>query len=450
MSAARVCIIGAGSSGIVAAKVLHERGIPFDCYEKGSGIGGNWRYMNDNEMSSSYWSLHINTSRDKMAYSDFPMPETYPDFPHHTQILDYFEDYVDHFGFRDAITFCTEVEHVAPVGDGTYDVRLRNVDTDTVETKRYGAVIVANGHHWCPNWPDFPGTFDGEVMHSHYYKTPDVLDGKRVLVVGAGNSACDIACEAARHAEATFQSTRRGAHVVPKYLLGRPLDEWVTPLSAKLPFWLQRTMMKVLLWLSRGNQDNYGFPTPEHDFGAEHPTISSDLLNLVGHGKITVKPNIERLYGDGVRFEDGTTEAIDLIIYATGYRIRFPFFDDDFIGVEDNDLPLYQHVVPPEIPNLYFLGLLQPLGAIMPLAEVQAEWIADLLEGKAGLPDRAAMWRQIRAYRAKIRKRYVESKRHTIQVDFYPYKNSIERERVRGRSRSPAQALPQCPEAVPA
>lgn len=448
----KACIVGAGSSGIACAKILHERGLPFDCFEKGSGIGGNWRYGNDNGLSAAYRSLHINTSKAKMAYSDFPMPEDYPDFPHHSQILAYFEDYVDHFGIRDAITFNTAVLRIEPAGDAAgdecagdpgeqgWDVTVQGPD-GVERTERYGAVLVANGHHWCSHRPSFPGQFDGLEIHSHDYKTPDPIRDKRVLVLGVGNSGVDIACEAARFAETTFLSTRRGAHVVPKYILGRPLDEWSSALTSRLPMAIQRVVFRLLLLLARGSQKRYGFPTPDHPFGAEHPTVSNELLNLVGHGRIGVKPNLTERLGDRVRFEDDSEEQVDVIVYATGYDIAFPFLRRELVDSTDNELPLYHRVVRPGLANLYFIGLVQPLGATMPLAEIQGEWVADLLAGDAGLPSRAAMERILCKEREAVRDRYVDSRRHTIQVDFYPYFRTVERERRKGRRRPPRQAL---------
>ncbi len=437
----KACIIGAGPSGLVTAKVFHQRGLPFDCFERGSDIGGLWRYENDSGLSPAYASLHTNTSKTKTAFSDFPMPEDYPDFPSHAQLLAYFERYVEHFGFRHTITFRTEVVRVEPAEEGTYDVTVRHRDTGATRTERYGAVIVASGHHWCPNWPEVPGTFDGEILHARDYRTPDVLRGKRVLVVGVGNSACDIACEAVHYARTVLLSTRRGAHVIPKYLLGRPLDLWLTPATSRLPLAMQRALFRLLVYLTRGNQRRYGFPVPDYPLGAEHPTISTELLPLIGHGRIRVKPDIRRLEGRQVRFADSSTEPVDLIIYATGYRLAFPFFDPAFLEVRDNYLPRYLHVVPPEHPNLYFIGLVQPLGSIMPLAEVQAEWVADLLEGKAGLPSREAMWRWIRREDAWRRRRFVPTKRHALEVDFYRYLRQLRRERRRGRRRPPRQVL---------
>lgn len=432
----KVCIVGAGSSGITAAKILHEHNIPFDCFEKGSGIGGNWRYLNDNGMSAAYRSLHINTSRDKMAYSDYPMPTHYPDFPHHTQIMDYFESYIDHFGFRDTITFQTEVLHIEPrVPEGGWAVKIRS-HTGEEQIRQYRAVLVANGHHWCPHLPTFPGNFSGRTIHSHEYKTPEAYADKRVLVVGIGNSACDIACEISRIAQKTFLSTRRSAHVVPKYLLGRPLDAWNTSLASRLPFWMQRWMIRLLLFFTRGSQAAYGLPEPQHALGSEHPTISSDLLNLIGHGRITIKPNVQEFHQDQVQFVDGSQEKIDHIVFATGYQLSFPFFDRSLIDPKNNHLPLYLRVVPPDIPDLYFIGLLQPLGAIMPLAERQSRWVADLLQGKATLPPPHKMWNTIRNEEKAMHQRYVDSPRHTMQVDFFPYVRSLEKEHRHGQNRA--------------
>lgn len=425
-----VCIIGAGSSGIVACKILQEQGINFDCYEKGSGIGGNWRYNNDNGMSSAYRSLHINTSKGMMAYADYQMPAHYPQYPHHSQILAYFEDYVNHFGFRERIIFNTAVADVAQEPNGTY-----TITTDKGETKNYTAVIVANGHHWNPRYPEpaFAGEFEGQTMHAHDYKTPDVLENKNVLVVGIGNSALDIACEASRlNTGKVFISTRRGAHIFPKYIFGVPFDMLGKVNMPFMPFWIRRSLLAANLWVARGKQASYGVPLPKHPLLAEHPSISQDFLSLAGHGKISVKPNISALAGKYVAFEDGSQEAIDLIIYATGYKISFPFFKPDFINnayvEESNDFPLYKRVINTQHENLFFIGLCQPLGAIMPLAELQSKWIASLLAGEVALPSKTYMERHIAQEQQQIAKRYNHSKRHTIQVDFIAYQKEIQQE----------------------
>jgi dimethylaniline monooxygenase (N-oxide forming) len=440
----RVCIIGAGSSGIAAAQVLHARGIDFDCFELGSEVGGNWRYENDNGLSSAYRSLHINTSRQLMEYRTFPMPESLPDYPSHWQIAEYFDAFVDHFGFRDKITFRTEVVKVEPSGaaEGRWavTVRRRGEDVPTEpDVRHYEHVIVANGHHWDPRWPEpsFPGaeSFPGEQMHAHYYKTPDRFVGKRVLVLGIGNSATDIAVESSRVAAETYLAMRRGAHVLPKYLFGVPTDHLTDSPIARGPLRLQQLTMAAALRLSVGRVTDYGLPAPDHAVLHAHPTVSDDLLTRLGHGDITVKPNIDRFEGSKVFFVDGTAAEVDVVVYCTGYKVSFPFFDGQVVRAEDNHVDLYRRVVDPEHPGLYFLGLIQPLGAIMPLAEIQAEWVADLVSGVGALPSYDEMRAQIRRYDDQVRRRYVASKRHTMEVDFHKYRAEIARERRASRER---------------
>jgi dimethylaniline monooxygenase (N-oxide forming) len=433
-SAEKVCIIGAGSSGIVAAQVLDARGIPFDCFEKGSQVGGNWRYENDNGMSSAYRSLHINTSRRVMAYKTLPMPDHYPDYPDHFQMAAYFDEFVDHFGLRERISFRTEVVKVEPA-DGAWAVTTKALQ-GSERTERYRAVLVANGHHWDPRWPEpaFPGSeeFEGEQLHAHHYREPDVLRDRRVLVLGLGNSATDIAVESSRIAEKTFLAVRRGAYVLPKYMNGKPIDEVSNPIFSRLPLSLQRFFAMRGLEIAAGDMTTYGLPKPDHKLFEAHPTVSSELLPRLGHGDITVKPNIERFDGGRtVRFVDGSEEEIDLVVYCTGYKITFPFFDPKVISAADNRLPLYRRVVSVERPGLYFIGFIQPLGPIMPLAEAQCEWVADLLGDRTTLPPAGEMKREIAREERKQAKRFVASKRHTVEVDFHPYLREIRRERKR-------------------
>jgi thioredoxin reductase len=434
MSLPYVCVIGAGSSGIAAAKVLHQRGIPFDCFEKGDRVGGNWVFGNSNGMSSAYRTLHINTSRERMEYSDFPMPKRYPDFPHHTHIAEYFDDYVEHFCFRDHITFNTGVERAEREADGTWTVTL-----DTGESRRYDALMVANGHHWDPRWPEppFPGDFDGEVMHSHYYIDNEPLKNKNVLVLGMGNSAMDIAVESSFVADRTFLAARRGAWIIPKYMLGRPLDQQMT--DPRIPYAIKQKIFKRMMLTTIGPPERYGLPKPDHELGQAHPTVSSDILMRIAHGEITPKPNIAELMGDRVKFADGSLEPIDVIVYCTGYKVTFPFFDPDFISAPDNDLPLFRRVFKPGVDNVFFIGLLQPLGAIMPLAETQSEWVAEYLLGDYAMPGDEDVRADIEREREAMFRRYVKSERHTMQVDYDEYRYQLGKERKRGHKRAAAR-----------
>jgi hypothetical protein len=427
----QVCIIGAGSSGITAAKALKEKGVSFDCFEKGSNIGGVWRFNNDNGLSSAYRSLHINTNRVVMAYSDFPMPYDYPMFPHHSDIIEYFENYVEHFKLREHITFNTSVTDVIRNSDGSYNVTL-----DNRQSFDYLYIIVANGHHWNPRFPTpaFKGEFTGEILHSHYYREAEQVQNKDVLVVGIGNSAVDIACEAARqHKGKVVISTRSGAYITPNWIWSMPFDNLANPLTAKLPLWLQRFLLNTTLWLARGKQEDYGVPKPNRPVLSEHPTLSQDLLNLSGRGLIKFKPNIKEFRGKTVVFEDGTEQDFDMIIYATGYKITFPFLKHyaEFDIEETNNIGLYNKVIHPAYKNLFFLALIQPLGAIMPLAEIQAKWIAKIIKGESKLPSKEAMLKTIEVDKQEIAHRYKQTPRHTLQVDFYTYKGIIEKEMKR-------------------
>ena len=437
-----VCIIGAGSSGIAGAKVLAEHGVPFDCFEVSDEVGGNWAFGNANGMSSAYRSLHINTSRERMEYSDFPMPKDWPDFCHHALIKQYFNDYVDHFGIRDRITFSTAVKRAARGPDGVWEVAL-----STGETRHYDAVVVANGHHWDPRWPEpaFPGadTFAGRQMHSHDYVDTQGFEGKKVVVLGMGNSAMDIAVEVSLVTERTLLAARRGAWIIPNYLFGKPSDQ--LPVNPRIPFSLRQRWVHELVKRVVGSPAAFGLPEPDHIVGQAHPTISNYILARVAHGEVVPKPNIAAFEGSSVRFADGSVEEdVDVVVYCTGYKVTFPFFDEDLISAPDNDLPLYRRVFHPEVDNVFFLSLLQPLGATMPLAEAQAHWVARFLRGEYQLPPPADVRADMERERARMFKRYVTSKRHTMQVDFDDYLFELRRELRRGgdRARRSGFALP--------
>jgi len=429
-------VIGAGSSGIAALKALHGAGIPVDCFERSDRVGGNWVFANKNGMSSAYRSLHANTSRDRMQYSDFPMPRSYPDFPHHMLLAQYFEDYARHFGLMERITFETGVERAARGSDGVWTVELSNG-----ETRRYDALLVASGHHWDPRWsePPYAGRFDGLELHSHHFIDASDWRDKNVLVVGIGNSAMDIAVESSYVARRTFLSARRGAHVLPKYAFGRPIDQLeVSAVTPLLPFPVRRAFVSALYRVAVGRVEDYGMPTPDHRLLESHPTISADFLGRLAQGEVTWKPGIASLAADEVRFVDGSTEPIDVIVWCTGYRVTFPFFDPEFISAPDNELLLYRRVFKPGMDNLFFVALLQPVGAMMPLAEAQGRWIAAYLRGEYRLPAPAVMEADMRREHERMRRRYVASKRHTMEVDFEDYLYRLRREMKAGARRAQA------------
>ena len=424
-----VCIIGAGSSGIATAKALKEKNVSFDCFEIGSNIGGMWRYENDNGLSSAYRSLHIDTSRDNLGYSDFPIPKHYPQFMSHFEVIRFFESYVEHFKLRPHITFNTRVTNVEREASGAWRVTL-----DSAESRLYRAVIVANGHLWDPRYPGFRGEFAGNAIHSHYYRTSEPYRDKNVLVVGIGNSAVDIAVDVCKQAKRTFLSTRRSAWIMPKYIMGIPVDKWSGFMNKKLmfPTKLTRTVMRFLMYIAVGDQSRYGVPKPQHAIWREHATLSQELLPFAGHGWLKVKPNVSELLGNKIRFDDGSEEQVDEIIYATGYKTTFPFINPDLFKVEDGSVELYRRMLPPELPGLYMVGLVQPIGPTIPLVEVQARWLASVLAGETRLPERKHMHEEIQSHLRDIRKRYVGSARYTLEVDFRDYAKMLWRDMKAG------------------
>jgi dimethylaniline monooxygenase (N-oxide forming) len=435
---ASVCVIGAGASGLCGLKALSDAGLEVQGFERGDRVGGTWVFRNKNGTSSAYRSLHINTSRRRSEFSLFPMPQSYPDYPRHELIADYLAAYAKHFDLERLIAFNTSVEKVTPASGGGWSVR-----TSDGLVRHFDAVVIANGHHWDPAYPKpVPGRFAGHKLHSHHYIDPHEpldLTGKRVVVVGFGNSAVDIACELSHttHVKRVLLSVRRGAWVLPKYLLGRPIDE-----PGYLPSWLPRRRKIATLfyrWLV-GAPEAFGLPKPDHDLLEAHATISSELLARIGAGAITPKPEIVSFDGPRVRFADGSGEEVDAIVYCTGYHVSFPFFAPELVSAKENRLPLFKRVFHPERESLCFLGLCQPLGAIFPIVEQQAAWVAEYLSGRYLLPSTEAMRHDIEREEQELRRRYVASPRHTMQVDPERYLRETARERAKGRRRAELRA----------
>ncbi len=428
MNTPDICIIGAGSSGVCAGKALKQRGVPFEILEKGSSLGGMWRYENDNGQSSAYRSLHIDTSRKSLGYPDFPIPADLPDYLSHEQMCRYLESYADRFGVREHVRFRSEVQRVEPCADGRWHVTLADG-----ASRDYRAVVVANGHLWAPRQPAFAGEFGGRQIHSHHYRTAAPFEGQRVLVVGIGNSAVDIAVDLCRQARRVCLSTRRGAWLMPKYIMGIPTDRWGAFLNRHfhLPTSWTRTLVSRLAWLSIGDQRRFGIPRPAHPVWREHACVSQDLLSCVGHGWITIKPNVAELQGGLVAFDDGSREPFDTIVYATGYETKFPFLDPQVFAVRDHEARLYRRIAVPNRPGLHFIGLVQPIGPTIPLVEVQARWIAAVLAGALRLPDEAVMQAEIDAHLKALRQRYVDSPRYTLEVDYREHAGQLKRDMAR-------------------
>jgi len=433
----KACIIGAGCSGFTTAKRLKDFGVPYDCFEMSDDIGGNWYYKNPNGLSACYESLHIDTSKWRLAFEDYAVPSNWPDFPSHAQLLQYFKDYVDHFGLRPTITFNTAVSRAERATDGLWDVTL-----STGETRRYDVLIVCNGHHWDPRIPEYPGTFEGAAFHSHAYCDPFQpydLRGKNVVVVGMGNSAMDIASELAQRpiAKNLWVSARRGVWVLPKYMNGKPADKSAMPswMPRKLGLSLARAAIKKTI----GNMEDYGLPKPDHEPLSAHPSVSGEFLTRAGCGDIKFKPAIKAFEGHNVRFADDSVEHVDAVIFATGYKISFPFLTDPAFKTDaDNRLPLFKRMVPAGVDNLFYMGLAQPLPTLVNFAEQQAKLLGAYLAGRYHLPSAAERAETTTKDEAFYLGGYYNSPRHTIQVDFGHYCSDLTKEITRGAARAKA------------
>lgn len=435
-SATKVAIIGAGCSGITTAKRLKDHGIDYDHFELSDDIGGNWYFRNPNGRSAVYESLHIDTSTPRLQFEDFPAPADYPDFPHHTLIHDYFRSYVDHFGLRDRIELGVGVDRAVRVGEG-WELTL-----STGETRAFTDLVVANGHHWKPRTPDWPGEFAGELIHSHAYVNPFEpveMRGKRVIVVGMGNSAMDIASELSSRwmAETLYVSARRGVWVLPKYRNGVAADKVMAP--PDIPKDVALTASRQLIRELVGSMSGYGLPEPDHEPLSAHPSVSADFLTKAGSGDIHMLAAIERFDGHTVHLVDGTSVEADVVVAATGYDMGFPFFDDaetDLHPDSKHRYPLFKRIIKPGVDHLFFLGLAQSSPTIVNLAEQQSKLVAALLAGDYVLPPVEEQVRIMEADEAAHLEQYYASPRHTIQVDFGRYVVDLHAEIEAGRARA--------------
>jgi cation diffusion facilitator CzcD-associated flavoprotein CzcO len=438
--ARRVAVIGAGAAGLTAAKALLDAGLDVVAHEKGDRPGGLWARDNAGGLSPAYASLHLNTSKGRTQFADFPMPKHWPDYPSADRVARYLADYSDEFGVTEHIRLHTTVESVVKDG-GSWTVTTQDGDAD-----RYDAVVVANGHNWAPRWPapGYPGAFDGTQLHAHDYRTAEAFRGRRVLVVGMGNSAMDIAVDASYVARGpVLLSARHGVHIVPKYLFGRPADATGGALAV-LPWRTRQRVAETMLRLAVGTPQSYGLPAPAGGLFQNHPTISDTILHRLTHGEVAARPGIERLDGDRVVFADGSADQVDVIVWATGYRACVPFLVERWIGANPEQLPLYQRVFHLDDPSLTFTGLMQSTGAALPVVEVQAKLAAAYFAGDYALPSpeqqRGAVDRVLRAAVERWGDR-----RPQMRIDFDRYMAEVPRELEAGRARIRRGARPFAP-----
>ncbi len=368
---AEVCIVGGGPAGMALARALLRHGVSFDCFERHTDVGGLWDRTNPG--TPVYDSAHFISSKTQSHYVGDPMPDHYPDYPSHRQIHDYLKAFAVTYGLRDRITFGTEVSSAEPVPQG-WRVTVRRPDGAT-EERSYQALVCASGTNWFPHLPHYPGAFTGELRHSQTYCSTDELRGKRVLVIGAGNSGVDIACDAARSADKAFLSVRRGYHFIPKHVFGVPADVFAAN-GPTLPMWLEQRVFGALLRLLNGDVTRLGLPKPDHKVFETHPIMNTQVLHHLGHGDLTAKPDVRRFDGSTVEFVDGSREEIDLVLCATGYEWRLPYVPTNALEWSHGRPDLYLTAISRKNPRLYTMGYVETNGGAYKLFDEVADLIA--------------------------------------------------------------------------
>jgi Flavin-binding monooxygenase-like len=414
----KTAIVGAGPAGLAAGRALLAHGIPFEIFEKHSDVGGVWDMGNPG--SPMYSNAHFISSKTMSGFAGYPMPDSYPDYPSNRQILSYIRAFARDMGLYPHIRFSQNIARAERIEAGW---RL-HPDSGTPED--FSHLIAAPGTNWKPSLPEIPGSFTGEIFHSRDYKTPDQLAGKRVLIVGAGNSGCDIACDAARSASNAFISLRRGYHFIPKHILGKPADLFAAT-GPKLPLWAMQRVFGILLRAIVGDTAKLGLPKPDHKILESHPILNDQIIHHLRHGDISVRPDVARFDGSAVVFKDGSREVIDLVILATGYDWPVPFIDRNILRWRDERPELYLNLFAPQDERLFVMGFLETNGGIYEVLDDTADLVARAVKASSEEAENSQLRALTTAAPPDISGgiQLIKSPRHTHYADMDKYKKEL-------------------------
>jgi hypothetical protein len=410
-----IAIIGAGPAGLSMARALQKAQIPFVVYEKHTDTGGIWDIAN--EGSPMYEAAHFISSKTLSGFAEYQMPAHYPDYPTRLQILDYIRAFAEHFGLPLYIKFNTKITQISPCEEGW------ELATQSGEKHLHHAVVCANGPLWQPNVAQYPGEFTGTVRHANTFKKSTELLNKRVLVVGGGNSAVDIACEAATFATKAYLSMRRGYYFIPKHIFGVPSDVFAHD-GPKLPTKLNQWVLKKLLRIVIGDQTKFGLPKPDHELLESHPLMNSQIMHHTSHGNLTIKGDIERFEGKTVHFKDGNSIEVEEVILATGYDYAIPYAEPYF-DWKDQRPVLFMNLFNPKHDNLFAIGFMETNSAAYQLFGEMASLIAFYLKAKSQNPAQAnRFWEKVQTETPDLSGgiNFVKSARHTGYVDSDTYR----------------------------
>ena len=415
----RVAVIGAGAAGLCAARHLLERGLDVTVFEMGSCIGGLWVYENDNGRSPAYRSLHINSEASVTAYPDFPFPVGTPLFPPHAVVRSYLESYAAAFDVTERIRFRSHVVRVEPVTGDRWEVRLADGGSEV-----FDAVVAAPGHQAQPSHPPFREQFTGEYLHVHDYRVPEPFAGKRVLVVGTGNSAMDAAADLAGVAASVAVVARSPVLIMPRMLFGVPTARVLGRIERPwMPWPLRRSLRVLLATIVHGRMERWGLTTPKK---RTHPTGHPTIMTHAAYGRVEFRPGIGHVDGQKVTFADGRTESFDVLLAATGYEVDLPFLSPDVVPVVGRRVDLYKRIFPPDRPNLYFIGYFNVSGgANIAMMDTQCRLLAAVCDGEVQLPGAEEMRTDIEREKRRLRKLYPERPRYELELDPVDYRQQI-------------------------
>lgn len=419
-------IIGAGPMGLCAARQLQKHGIPFVGFELHEDVGGLWDI--DNPHSTMYESAHLISSKRTTEFSEFPMADDVAPYPNHSEMRRYFRDYAEHFGLREHYEFGTRVQSLERQDKGW---RLTSERNGERREWQVDGVLIASGTLHAPNQPELPGRFDGELLHSADYRSPALFEGKRVLVIGCGNSACDIAVDAVHRARSVDISVRRGYYFLPKFLLGRPIDTFGG--AVKLPRPLKQRIDGALIRALIGKPSDYGLPDPDYRLYESHPVVNSLVLHHLGHGDIKARPDLASVEGRQVAFRDGSRADYDLILQATGYKLDYPFIAREELNwPERAGAPqLYLNIFHPQYDDLFMMGMVEASGLGWQGRAEQAELVALFIRQCRAGSASAEGFRRLKAERAGQRLdggyAYLELERMAYYVHKDSYRSSVKR-----------------------
>lgn len=424
-TSSKYALIGAGPMGLAMAKVLNELEIPWEGFELHSGVGGLWDI--EGPKSTMYETAHLISSKKMTEFSDFPMADHVAEYPSHADLKDYFRDFSHHFKLTEGFRFNTEVLKTEPLGSEGEGWRVTwKTEGKKEQSAVFSGVLIANGTLSEPNIPEFTGEFAGEFMHSSEYRYPKQFNDKRILIIGAGNSGCDIAVDAIHHGKSCDLSMRRGYYFVPKYIFGKPADTMGGLI--KLPMWAKRKIDGLILSWFVGDPQKYGFPKPDYQLYESHPIVNSLVLFHAGHGDIKVRPDIDRFEANTVYFVDGSSADYDTVVAATGYKLHYPFIDQKLLNWEGDAPNLFMNCMHPDRNDLFVLGMIEASGLGWQGRHEQAEMVTRYLRGlKTGHPEALKIQQQKRKGFQRLTggMNYIDLPRMAYYVDKATYRNAV-------------------------